>query len=333
MHDSEYAELRHLVKQKGLLDKQPFYYTYKILLTLGLLSLGLTFFFLINNFWLQLLNAAYLAFVFTQIGFVGHDAGHREICRVAWKDEIIGLFCNLLIGVSYSWWNDTHNRHHGNPNQLDLDPAIDFLAPAFTEEQARSKQGVLWFVVKYQAYFFFPLLSMYPFNMRINSIQFLIQKKTKYPLFEALLLVVHFILYFGLVFSRLGVQQAVLFIIVHQALFGLYAGSVFASNHKGMPILDKESRLDFLRRQVLTTRNVKSHPFIDFWYGGLNYQIEHHLFPTMARNKLGEAQKIVKPFLQAHSITYHETSALGSYWEILQYFHHVSAPLRQEKTR
>jgi fatty acid desaturase len=333
MHESEYAELRHLVKQKGLLDRQPFYYTYKILLTLGLLSLGLSFLLLIDNFWLQLLSAAYLAFAFTQIGFIGHDAGHREICRAAWKDEIIGLFCSLLIGVSYSWWTDTHNRHHGNPNQLGLDPAIDFLAPAFTEEQARIKHGVLWFIVKYQAYFFFPLLSMYPFSMRMNSIQFLIQKKTKHPLAEALFLVTHFILYFGLVFSRLDIQQAVLFIIVHQALFGLYAGSVFACNHKGMPILDKESQLDFLRRQVLTTRNLKSNPFIDFWYGGLNYQIEHHLFPTMARNKLGEAQKIVKPFLQAHSITYYETGVLRSYWEILQYFHQVSAPLRQEKTR
>ena len=66
---NEYAELKRIIKQQGLLDKQPAYYTYKILLTLGMLALSLTFLLVIDNLWLQLLNAAFLAFVFTQIGF------------------------------------------------------------------------------------------------------------------------------------------------------------------------------------------------------------------------------------------------------------------------
>ena len=121
------------------------------------------------------------------------------------------------------------------------------------------------------------------------------------------------------------------FLVVHQAVFGVYLGKTFAPNHKGMPHPDGTE--DFLRRQVLTARNVKAHPFTDFWYGGLNYQIEHHLFPTIPRNKLGEAQTIVKAFCHARSIPYHETGLLQSYRELLQHLHQVSAPLREETRR
>jgi len=314
------------------LDKQPFYYTYKIFLTFGILAIGVTFLTVLDNFWMQLLVAGYLGFVFTQIGFIGHDAGHREIFNSPRNNEILGLICTLLVGVSYSWWTDTHNQHHRKPNQVDLDPAIDFPAPVFTEEQALSKKGFLKFIVKYQAYFFFPLMSLYPFSIWLNSTKFLYQNKVRYSLAEPVFVVTHYVLYFGLLFSLLGVSKGLLFVIVHYLLFGLYGGSVFASNHKGMPIVEKDEPLDFLYQQSLTSRNVKSHPLTDFWYGGLNYQIEHHLFPSMARNKLRDAQKIVRPFFQAHSIPYYETSAIRSYWEILEYFHEVSAPLRLKET-
>ena len=92
----------------------------------------------------------------------------------------------------------------------------------------------------------------------------------------------HFALYFGLLFSVLEPLQALLFIAVHRGLFGTYMVSIFAPNHKAMPLLERDSKVDFLRRQVLTSRNVIAHPITDFWYGGLNYQIEHHLFPSVA---------------------------------------------------
>ncbi|HLZ61236.1 MAG TPA: fatty acid desaturase, partial [Ktedonosporobacter sp.] len=79
----------------------------------------------------------------------------------------------------------------------------------------------------------------------------------------------------------------------------------------------------------LTARNVYAHPVTDFWYGGLNYQIEHHLFPGMARNKLKEAQPVVRAFCQEHAIPYHETTGLQSFAEILSYLYQMGAPLRK----
>lgn len=326
---NEYAELKRLVKQKGLLDQQPAYYICKTFFTFSLLAISVIFLLVVNNFALQLLDAVFMAFAFAQIGFLVHDIGHRQMFRTARKTDISGLIVgNLLLGESWSWWVDKHNRHHGHPNQLDTDPDIAIPLLAFTEEEARNRRGFLRFMVKYQAYLVLPLELFAWLTFLIFSICFLRERKAKHPLVEILLMAFHYLLYFGLLLSRLSLGQMVLFFIINRALLGLYLGSVAAPNHKGMPVLDKDSRIDFLRQQVLTSRNVRAHPLTDFWYGGLNYQIEHHLFPTMPRNRLKEAQQIVRSYCQEHSISYHETSMLQSYKEILGYLNEVSASLR-----
>jgi fatty acid desaturase len=239
-----------------------------------------------------------------------------------------------LLGISRQWWIDKHNKHHGHPNQMDLDPDVEIPLLAFDEEQALEKRGLARFVVKYQAALIFPLSLLQAISMLRSSIEFLAVKKAKSTLVELLTICAHFALYFALLFSVLEPLQALLFIAIHRGLFGTYLVSIFAPNHKAMPLLDRDSKVDFLRRQVLTSRNVVAHPITDFWYGGLNYQIEHHLFPGMPRNRLRVAQPIIRGFCQEHSIAYHETGVLQSYREILQHLHKVGAPLREAgKTR
>ena len=330
-HVNEYAELKQIVKQRGLLEKQPLYYTYKIFLTLCLLAVSLALIVLIGNHWLQLLNAAFLAFVFGQISFIGHDVGHQQIFHRPWKNDVIGLIVNFLLGLSRTWWIDKHNRHHSNPNQLMLDPDTFIPVLAYSQEQARTREGFLRFMVRFQAFFFLPLLSLQAIGVRLASTQYLMHKRAKYALVEPLLMGIHVVAYLSLVFYLLNVWHAVLFILIHQLLFGLYLGTVFAPNHKGMPILEEDSEMEFLRMQVLTARNITAHPLTDFWYGGLNYQIEHHLFPNMPRNKLRDAQKIVEAFCKERSILYYETNVVRSYQEILRYLYAMSAPLREPR--
>lgn len=326
----EYAELKQLIKQNGLLEKQPVYYTLKVILLLGFFALGVAFLFLVHPFWLQLLDAVYLAIVTTQLGLLGHDAGHRQIFGKTWKNDLVGLITgNLLIGMSNGWWLDKHNKHHSHPNQADLDPDIDIPLLSFTGEDISQKNRFIQFIIKHQAVFFFPLLLLVALDLQKSSIRFLIQKREKHHTLEVILMLVHFASYLGVLFFALGIWQAVLFILVHQCLSGLYLGSIFAPNHKGMPVLDRDSDMSFLYRQVVTARNVKSHPFTDFWYGGLNYQIEHHLFPSVPRNNLKKAQGLIRAFCESHEIPYYETGMVQSYQEILLYLHHVSAPFRK----
>jgi fatty acid desaturase len=331
---NHYAELKRLIKENGLLDRQPAYYAGKIVLTLGLLSVGLALLLVRNSPWFQLLNAGYLAFVFVQISLLSHDFGHRQFTfRSSWKNDWLTLvFGNLLLGLSRQWWIDKHNEHHGHPNQVDVDPDVDIPLLAFDEAQALEKRGLARLVVKYQGVLIFPLSFLQAMSMFRSSIVFLAAKKAKSTLVEALMICAHFALYFGLLFCVLEPLTAVLFVVVHRGLLGVYMVSIFAPNHKAMPMLEHNSQLDFLRRQVLTSRNVIAHPVTDFWYGGLNYQIEHHLFPSMPRNKLREAQPIIRGFCRDHCIAYHETSVLQSHREILQHLHRVGAPLREARS-
>jgi len=324
----DYADLKRLLAQRGLFSRQPAYYTFQALLVLGLLGATLTLLILIEPTWLRLLDAALFAFVSTQLGFLGHDAGHRQIFTSPWRNDVALLFIGVLIGMSRSWWVESHNRHHNNPNNLGLDPHTAIPALAFSEGEAEKKHGVVRFLVQFQAFYFFPLLLLQGVGTRIASVQFLIGRNARYRGAEVLGMGLHFLLYFGLLFSVMNLWQASLFILVHQGLMGLYMGSVFAPNHKGMLVLEPNNRLDFLRRQVLTTRNVRPHPLTDFFLGGLNYQIEHHLFPRMPRNKLKEARQVVKAFFQERSIPYHETGLLQSYSEVTRYLHQVTRTLR-----
>jgi fatty acid desaturase len=331
--NNQYAQLKRLIKQNGLLDRQPTYYAGKTVFTLSLLAVSMALLFVLGDTWSQLLNAAYLAFVFVQISLLSHDFGHRQFTFHSSRnnDWLTLIFGNFLLGLSRQWWIDKHNEHHGHPNQMDLDPDVDIPLLAFEEEQALEKRGFARSVVKYQAALIFPLSLLQAISMLRSSIEFLAAKKAKSTLVEALMICAHFALYFGLLFSVLEPLQALLFIAVHRGLFGTYMVSIFAPNHKAMPLLERDSKVDFLRRQVLTSRNVIAHPITDFWYGGLNYQIEHHLFPRLPRNKLREAQPIIRGFCRDHCIAYHETSVLQSYKEILQHLHEVGAPLREAR--
>ena len=326
----DYAQLRRLVKQAGLLEKQPAYYARKFVLTLTLLAAGLTFLALVDTLWLQLVDAVLLAFVWAQVAFLGHDAGHRQIFKSTRRNDIVGLGIAFLLGMVRTWWVDKHNRHHSYPNEPGKDPDVDIPVLAFSEDEARGKRGLYRFIVRYQAYFFIIMLSMEGFvGLRLAGIQYMLHRKLKYPVVEPLVMIAHFAVFLGLVFYLLSPWHAVLFLVVHQMLFGLYMGAVFAPNHKGMPMMDGDVSLDYLRRQVVTARNISPNPVTDFCYGALNYQIEHHLFPDMPRNRLGEARKIVKAYCRDRGISYYETGPLRATQEILGFLHRTSAPLRR----
>ena len=328
LEPNEYAQLKRLVKDAGLLEKNPGHYVVKMAVNLSLLAVSVAVLTLVDIVWLQMLNAAFLAFIIVQISYTGHDLGHKQVFRSSHNNDRLGLFVSFLIGINRTWWVEKHNEHHSNPNDLDMDPDIELPVVAFSQDQAREMRGIARLIVRYQAFLFYPLLCFEGFVLKLSGIRYMLGNRLMFPIAEPIMMAGHIGTYTGIVFLSLPVWQGLLFIAVNQLLIGLYIGSTFAPNHKGMLLLDGNTQLDFLRKQVLTARNVKSSPLNDLLYGGLNYQIEHHLFPSMPRNRLKEAQKIVMPFCKEHSISYHETGVVQSQREILQYLHYVSAPLR-----
>jgi hypothetical protein len=136
---SDYAELSRQVKQAGLLQRRRWRYISRITVTATLLAAGWAVFVLVGDSWWQLAVAAFLAVMFTQVGFLGHDAGHRQISGSRRVSYILGiLHGNLGIGLSYGWWVDKHSRHHAHPNTEGADPDITMSVLAFTATQESS---------------------------------------------------------------------------------------------------------------------------------------------------------------------------------------------------
>jgi fatty acid desaturase len=317
---SPYAQLSRQVKEAGLLERRPRRYAWRIAVTATLLAAGWAAFVLVGNSWWQLAVAAFLAVIFTQVAFLGHDAGHRQISGSRRVSYILGVLVgNLGIGLSYGWWVDKHNRHHAHPNTEGADPDIMMRVLAFTPGQARGSRGLSRMLFRNQAYLFFPLLLGEAFSVHAASIRGLLRRDSDHRLAEAALLVIHLAGYLALVFLVLPPVKAVVFILVQQGLFGVYLGATFAPNHKGMPILDAADQSDFLCRQVLTSRNVRGGWLTDLALGGLNYQIEHHLFPSMPRPNLRRAQPLIREFCRQRGLSYCEASLAGSYAQALRH--------------
>jgi fatty acid desaturase len=326
---SEYTQLSRQIKQAGLLDRRRGWYAARIGVNLALLVAGWVAFVVLGESWWQLVTAAYLAVVFTQIAFIGHDAGHRQLFRSRPANDRVGLVhANLLAGVSFDWWVGKHNRHHTNPNHEDLDPDISITALAFTADQASSRHGLVRLMARHQAWLFFPLLLLEAAHLHLASIKAVLRGSGRANTVEGLLLLAHVAGYLTALLLVLSPLQALAFVVVQQGLFGLYLGCAFAPNHKGMPTLTDADQLDFLRRQVLTSRNVRGSWLVDLMLGGLNYQIEHHLFPNMPRPNLRHAQPLVRAFCQQHGLPYTEASLFGSYAEAVRHLHSVGVPLR-----
>ncbi|MEE1789105.1 acyl-CoA desaturase [Streptomyces sp. SP17BM10] len=326
---SDFAQLSRRIAAEGLLARRHGYYAARAALVLAAFVGGWCALFALGDTWWQLGLAAAMSVVFAQIGLLAHDLAHRQVFSRRAPSELGGrIAANLLMGMSYGWWMSKHTRHHANPNHEERDPDVAPDLVVWSQRQARQASGLARFIGRRQAFLFFPLLLLEGLNLSFNSFRALRGPAVKRPWLEGALLVAHFAGYVGLVFAALPAGKAVAFLAVHQALFGVYLGCVFAPNHKGMLMVTPEMRLDFLRRQVLTSRNVRGGLAVDAVMGGLNYQVEHHLFPSMPTPALGRAARITRAFCAEKGIPYYEVGVVRSYREILTHLHRTGEPIR-----
>jgi fatty acid desaturase len=321
---ARYRALAVQVRAMGLLDRRPGYYWVKITLTIAAFFAGWALFVIVGNSWATLAVAPLLAIMFTQLGFIGHDAGHNQVFRTRRRNRLLGLTVgNALTGLSFGWWVPKHNAHHAHPNEVGRDPDIgegsaSLPLPGGPEE---GRGLVVAWLARWQAPLFFPLMVLRSSGMHVLGIQRLARRRDRAAAAEAALIVLHAAAYLAVVFWVLSPVKAIAFIALQQAVFSVYLGISFAPNHKGMPLIESAMGAGFARRQVITARNIRGGQLTTFMLGGLNYQIEHHLFPSMARPNLQRVQGLVKDFCAESDLGYSEESFAGSFRQII---HHLS---------
>lgn len=327
-----YVELARTVRDQGLQRRCYAHYWTRIVLTVGSFALVWVAVVWLGNSWFQLIPAAVLGLVVTQVGFLSHEAAHRQIFEsAAWNDWTARLMGALLAGLSVGWWNRKHNRHHVAPNKEDRDPDIGPGLFAFTAEIAASRTtGPAGWFVRRQGWLFFPILMLEGLNLHIASLQRTLSREPMdYRRTEAALMVFRHVAYVAALLVLLPPGKAAAFFGVQMAVFGFCLGSAFAPNHTGMPIAPRDAKIDFVDRQVLMSRNVSGGYLVGFVMGGLNRQIEHHLFPGMPRPHARRAQPIVRDFCAERGVTYAEEGLFQSYRVIIDYLNHVGLRARR----
>jgi len=327
---SDYAVLKAEIRAAGLFERQTRYYALRALAGFVLLGGSVVLLFAVDSPGLVVLAAILVGFAIGQAGSLAHDNGHRAIVGPGRAGDMLGLlFANVVLGVSWSWWRAKHNAHHAHPNDPERDPDVNIRVLAFTREQAQTKRGLERWITKHQAPLFVFLLPFEALNLQLAGAKHLLRTRPPYRWIELALLAVRTgALVTGLLVA-LPTGSALIALVVSEASLGLFLGSIFAPNHKGMPMVPDA---DYLRRQVLTARNVRPNPLIDFWCIGLNYQIEHHLFPTLPRNRLRAARRIVRRFCEQHDVSYAEVGFWRSYAEALRGLAEASAGVTERAT-
>lgn len=322
------------VRDAGLLAKKPSFYILRlVVISIASLAVWVLSGFVAaltreNQAWIvaAFVAVALLGVLSAQYGFIAHEAAHRQIFRNNKLNDWAGLvLANLFAGLSYGFWLRKHNKHHQRPNQIGQDPDIAIRVLSFTTDSKLSKRGVERWLSDRQGYLFPVLLLFTGFDLLLDSFAGLKRKDRAISirLLEfSLMLVRQFAPYVLLAFFFGPLWSGALWLVMMMA-FGFFMGAAFAPNHKGMPLVSKDSKLDFFTRQVMTSRNIKGSWLKDNLMGGLNYQVEHHLFPSMARPNLRRAHQLVLEYCAEQGITLIEMNLFASYRVIMQHLNKV----------
>lgn len=317
-----FRELALEVRAAGLLNRRLGYYSVKIGLTVAMFAAGWAAFVVVGNSWATLGLAAFLGVMGTQLGFIGHDAGHQQVFGSRRANRILGLAVgNALIGLCYGWWVPKHSAHHARPNEMGRDPDIGdgLLTFGPAKGQGTARRNIARLLARWQAPLFFPLMVLRSVGLHASGVQYLLRRRDRSAAAEGLLVVTHAALYSTMVLLVLSPLKALAFVVVEQAVFSVCLGCSFAPNHKAMPIIPTNAEMGFARRQVVTARNIAGGSLTTLMLGGLNYQIEHHLFPSMPRPNLRHAQSLVREFCLASELGYCETSLPESCRRIIRH--------------
>ncbi|MFL4476799.1 fatty acid desaturase family protein [Paeniglutamicibacter sp. ORCA_105] len=320
-----YRQLSQAVHDAGLIRRCYGFYGAMIIGWLLALAALLVAVVLLSDAWYQLIIAALIGLVLTQLAFLSHEAAHQQIFSSrGWNEWTARILSGLFVGVSYGWWMAKHNTHHAHPNQEGADPDVKSTVLAFTPDASDQRRGLRAKLAKHQGTYFVPLLLFEGLNLHYASVKMLFtEPHVAFRFTEIALIATRHTAFLTLLFSVLPAGLAFGFVGIQVSVFGFLLGGAFALNHIGMPTVPEGIRVDFLRRQVNMSRNIQNGPMVRLLMGGLQYQIEHHLFPVAPRPRLRTLRKFVREHCSRHEIGYTERSMTEAFFTVVKYLNQV----------
>ena len=318
-----YAQLMREITRAGILERDYAHYLFLSLFDLGGFFFFVYQFIIQNNPFALILCSFGIAFFTVRLGGLIHDAGHRAIFKSNLINDIYGFFCSFFIGFPFVVWQTKHNLHHGHTNEEGSDPDLE-VPISFTPEMLNRKGLAVRFMRKYQAWLFYPLGALVSYTFRLKAFRYYFENFSPKIFLAMCFHLIGMFIFYVLPFLVFPLWKALLFLLLVNELSGFHMLNVFAPNHKGMPQFEKGVRISFLERQILSARNLYGHWLTDYVYLGLNYQIEHHLFPHCPRHKL----KLITPYIleicKKYKLAYTQMTVMESNKFILSELHKAS---------
>ncbi|XP_024379482.1 acyl-lipid (9-3)-desaturase-like [Physcomitrium patens] len=322
----DYRDLRALFLREQLFRSSKLYYVFKTLTNISIFSASIAIIYCSKSYWAVLSSACMMALCFQQCGWLSHDFLHNQVFETRWLNEVVGyLIGNSVLGFSTGWWKEKHNLHHAAPNECDqlyqpIDEDIDTLPLiAWSKDILATVENKTFLrVLQYQHLFFTALLFFargswlfwswrYTSTAKLAPAVWLLEKGT---------ILFHYFWFIGVGWYLLPGWKPLVWMVVTELMCGMLLGFVFVLSHNGMEVYNKSK--EFVNAQIVTTRDIKANLFNDWFTGGLNRQIEHHLFPTMPRHNLNKIAPQVEALCIKHGLVYEDVTIAAGTCKVLK---------------
>jgi len=318
-----FRTLRKKLIDEGYFESDLLWYIYKFSTTLALVLGGIFAVYL----GYPLLGAILVGIGYQQAGWVGHDVCHHNFLKNRKINNFFAYFWgNVVSGFSANWWKDRHNTHHAITNVLDADPDVDNL-PLFVwsvndiHRISTTGSSLAEAIIPYQHYYFIPFTLLLKLIWCLQSLVFIKSPETQNKSYlkslnaEKATILFHWSWVAVVCWMTGSWSDAFMFFFVSEFIGGSGIALIVFMNHYACEQLKFEEgkQANFLTLQFATTKNISPGLFMDWLAGGLNYQIEHHLFPTLPRHNLSKVKPIIEEFCREHKLPYQTES----FWECL----------------
>jgi len=335
----EFRKLRAELLRERVFDTAPREYWVELLRISTFLAVAVGLVLLTQSFVLHMLSALILGLYFQQVAFIGHDLGHNSVTKYRAANWWTGLFFgNLVTGISIGWWKKSHNVHHICCNSVENDPDIQhlpFLAVSdkifgkwwstfHGREMLLTPESISRWLVSFQHWVYYPLMGLARFNLYAQSLILMIRDEKVENRIPEILSEIIFICVLTYFVRFLPTwQEIVLYLLISHFVAGLLHVQICLS-HFTMEIHKPIAASDWVTLQCGTTLDINCPRWLDWLHGGLQFQIEHHLFPRIPRYRLRDIKRRVKALCQNYQLPYHEPEFLQANVELIQTLRNIA---------